>query len=263
MSYEEIQYEVNQGVATITLNRPHTLNAFNNQMIKDCTHAFKTAGRDAAVRAILFTGAGRGFSSGQDLIEASGRMGDPDGSLGTHLRATYHILINHMISLEKPIIGAINGIAAGIGLSIALATDIRIASDKAAFTLGFSKIGLVPDGGANWVLPRLIGYARAYEMAVTADKIPADQAHAWGMVNHIIPHDQLAEYSTAYAQRLAQGATLAYGLTKRAMWYALDQTLSQNLDYEAYLQDIAGRSDDCREGVMSFIEKRPPAFKGQ
>lgn len=261
MSDESIIYDVADGIATITLNRPQTLNAFNDAMIAAATAAFKQAGRDKAVRCVVLTGNGRAFSSGQDLADVQDR-GDAF-SIGEHLRHGYHKLILQMVQLEKPIIGAINGIAAGAGCGVALATDIRIASDKASFMLAFSKVGLVPDSGTNWFLPRLIGQARAYEMAVTADKIPAQQAYEWGMVNRVVPHEQLMEMVASWAGPLATGPTLAYGLTKRAMFKAWDATLTDALAEEAYLQEIAGRSADNKEGVQAFLEKRPPQFKGE
>lgn len=263
MSYETILYDVDQAVATITLNRPDKLNAFNDQMIKETTKAFKTAGRDADVRAIVLTGHGRGFSAGQDLLEAAASAGQPDQALGDHLRHTYHVLVNQMLSLDKPIIAVVNGIAAGVGMSIALMTDLRLMSDQAAFTLGFTKIGLIPDGGANWILTRMIGYPRAYEIALTSEKITAVQAYEWGMVNKVVPHDQLSEIATAYARQIAAGPTLAFGLTKRAMLQGMSQTLAENLEYEAHLQTISGRSADCLEGVMAFVEKRPAKFQGK
>jgi 2-(1,2-epoxy-1,2-dihydrophenyl)acetyl-CoA isomerase len=263
MSYETVLYTVDGSVATIRFNRPDKLNAFNDQMIKETTHALKAAGRDTAVRAIVLTGHGRGFSAGQDLMEAAALAGQANQSLGDHLRHTYHILINQMLDMDKPIIGVVNGIAAGIGMSIALMTDLRLMSDQAVFTLGFSKIGLVPDGGVNWLLTRMIGYPRAYELAVSSAKVTAVQAYDWGMVNQIVPHDQLAEVATAYAQQIAAGPTLTFGLTKRVMLRGMDQTLAENLEYEAHLQTIAGRSEDCREGVFAFVEKRPAKFQGK
>lgn len=261
MTYDTIQYSVDEGVGTIVLNRPSKLNAFTDQMIAETTDAFKSAGRDSTVRCVVITGAGRGFSSGQDLSEFQGR--GETVSIGEHLRHGYHRLIKQMVGLEKPIIGAINGIAAGAGCGVALATDIRIAADSASFMLAFSRIGLIPDSGTNWFLPRIVGYARAYEMAVTADRVPATQAYEWGLVNKVVPADQLPEITAAWARRLADGPTLAFGLTKRAMNRAWDMSLDEALAYEAHLQEVAGRSDDNHEGIAAFMEKRNAVFTGR
>ncbi|CUS05467.2 1,2-epoxyphenylacetyl-CoA isomerase [Candidatus Promineifilum breve] len=261
MTYETILHDVTDGVATITLNRPSKLNAFNDPMIAETTDALKAAGRDAAVRCVVITGAGRGFSSGQDLSDFQER--GENVSIGEHLHHGYHRLIRQMVALEKPIIGAINGIAAGAGCGVALAADIRIAADNASFMLAFSRIGLIPDSGVNWLLPRLVGYARAYEMAITADRVPAAQALEWGLVNRVVPAAQLPEITAAWARRLADGPTLAYGLTKRAMSRGWDMSLNEALEYEAYLQEVAGRSADNREGIAAFLEKREARFSGR
>lgn len=260
MGYETILFDVKESVATLTLNRPEKLNAFNDQMIEETMAAFKQCGRDKEIRCVVLTGNGRAFSSGQDL-GAFTQRGDTV-SIGEHLRHGYHKLLRQMVQLEKPIIGAINGIAAGAACGIALATDIRIAADSASFMLAFSKIGLVPDSGVNWLLPRIVGQARAYEMAITADQIPADKALAWGMVNRVVPAGQLAEIAAAWAGSLAAGPTLAFGLTKRAMNQAWNTDLFGALEAEAYIQEIAGRSHDNREGVAAFLEKRPAQFRG-
>ena len=261
MSYETILFDVHNGVATITLNRPETLNAFNDQMIAETTDAFKQTARDKAVRCIVITGSGRGFSAGQDLKDVMQR--GPNIAIGDHLRHGYNQLITRMVTLEKPIIGAINGVAAGAGCSVALAADLRLASDKASFIQAFSKVGLVPDSGSTWMLPRLIGYPRAYQMAITADRVDAATALSWGLVNEVVPADQLAEITAAWAARLAAGPTLAFGLTKRAMWAAWGKSLAESLEYEAQLQDIAARSHDSREGVAAFVEKRPAHYRGE
>lgn len=261
MSYDSIIYNVADSIATLKLNRPQSLNAFNTVMISETTHAFKQASRDKSVRCVVITGEGRAFSSGQDLKEVEGR-GD-DFSIGDHIRQGYNHLILQMVDLEKPIIAAVNGIAAGAGCGVALAADIRIASEYGSFMLAFSRVGLVPDSGTTWMLPRLIGYSRAYEMAITAEKISAERAHNWGMVNKVVPAGQLDEITAAWAGMLASGPTLAFGLTKRAMYKSAVTSLEQSLTYESMLQDIAGRSHDRREGVQAFMEKRPAQFRGE
>lgn len=266
MSYEMIEYAVNNSVATITFNRPEVLNALNDQITHEATKAFKAAKRDGDVRAIILTGAGRGFSSGADLASGDLLKNAPDGKppgAGDHLAKVYHPLIQQITSIEKPVIGAINGIAAGIGMSVALATDIRMVSDKAAFTLGFGKIGLVPDGGASWILPRLIGYNRAYQIYLSSEKVSAQTALDWGMVNQVVPHEQLMEVTLATATKLASGPTLAFGLAKRAMRQALDQSFTESLTTEIHLQNYAGKSHDFAEGVTAFFQKREPKYKGK
>ncbi len=261
MAYENILYEVADGVATITLNRPDSLNAFNSQMIRETADAFKQSGRDPDARCVLITGAGKGFSSGQDLKEVQER--DGDFSIADHLRQGYNRLVQRMVTLEKPIVGAINGVAAGAGCGVALACDIRVASENASFMLAFSRVGLIPDTGSTWILTRLVGYARAYEMAITADRVPAEKALEWGMVNRLAPAEQLMEIARAWALKLAEGPTRAFGLTKRAMLRSFNLTLDEALEYEAMLQGAAAQTEDNREGVQAFIEKRQPQFEGK
>jgi len=258
MSYETIQYQVEEAVATITFNRPSSLNAFDDQMISDCTQALERCARDDAVRCVVLTGAGRAFSAGQDLKSLQSK--DEAFSIGDHVRHGYNRIVEQIVTVEKPVIGAINGVAAGAGCGIALATDIRIAAHTATFKLAFSGIGLVPDSGLTWILPRLVGRARAYEMAVTGETISAQKALNWGLVNQVAPAEQLPEVVAAWALMLASGPTLALGLTKRAMRLAATSELAEAMAVEAKLQAVAGRSSEFAEGLAAFLEKRDPEF---
>jgi 2-(1,2-epoxy-1,2-dihydrophenyl)acetyl-CoA isomerase len=248
------------GVLTLTFNRPDALNSFTVEMKEALLAALKDAARDRAVRAVILTGAGRAFSAGQDLKE---RQGADVPDLGTELRARYNPIVLAMRRLEKPIIGAVNGVAAGAGCSVALACDIRIASQAASFIEVFGRVGLVPDTGSSWFLPRLVGYARAAEMVFTTDPIDAATAERIGLVNRVVAADRLADEARALAARLAQAAPLALALAKRGLNRALDTGLEEALEFEAQLQAIAGRSADHREGVAAFVEKRPPRFSGE
>ena len=248
------------GVLTLTLNRPDALNSFTVEMKEGLLAALKDAARNKEVRVVVLTGAGRAFSAGQDLKERSG----PDvNDLGTELRTRYNPIILAMRRLEKPIIGAINGVAAGAGISVALACDIVLASDKASFMEAFGRVGLVPDTGSSWFLPRLVGPARAAEMMFTADSVDAATAERIGLINRVVPADSLMDEANALAARLAQAAPIALALAKRALNRALTSTLEDALEFEAQLQSIAGRSADHTEGVAAFVEKRPPSFKGE
>lgn len=257
---DSVLYEQSGGVLTLTLNRPDALNAFTVEMKEALLAALKDASRDRETRVVLLTGAGRAFSAGQDLKE---RQAPGVADLGTELRTRYNPIILAMRRLEKPIVGAINGVAAGAGISIALACDIVIAAQSARFIEAFGKVGLVPDTGSSWFLPRLVGYARAAEMMLTADPVDAATAERIGLINRAVPDDQLMAEATAMATRLAAGAPIAMGLAKRAMNRALESTLEEALEYEAQLQSVAGRSADHREGVAAFVEKRKPEFKGE
>jgi 2-(1,2-epoxy-1,2-dihydrophenyl)acetyl-CoA isomerase len=260
MNYETILYDIDEAVLTITLNRPDVLNAFNRTMTDEIQDALKKAERDANVRCIVFTGAGRAFSSGEDL---KARQGGEGGSFGSTLRERYNPIVLKMRTIEKPVLGAINGVAAGAGCSIALACDLRIASDKASFIEVFVRVGLVPDSGSSLFLPRLVGMGKALEMAFLGDAVGADEAHRIGLVNRVVPHDELGGAARELALRLAQGPTRAIGLAKRAMNRALTMDLDQVLDYEVYCQEIAGATEDHQVGMAAFAEKRPARFMGR
>jgi len=253
------------GVLTIAFNRPEVLNALNERMVAELGDALKIAERDAAIRCVVLTGSGRGFSSGQDLAAFLTLRGEGrGGSIREHLKSGYNRIIIRMRGLEKPIIAGMNGAAAGVGLSIALAADIRIAADNASFTTGFSRIGLAPDGGMSFMLPLLVGMGHAAEqLAFTADRIDATEAHRLGIVNRVVPAAELGTATGALAAQLAAMPTRALGLTKRAFNRALLPDLETLLDYEAHIQEIAGRTADHREGVDAFLNKRPANFTGQ
>ncbi|MDR7535246.1 MAG: enoyl-CoA hydratase-related protein [Armatimonadota bacterium] len=248
------------GVLTLTLNRPDVLNAVNEQLTADLHEGLRFAERTSEVRCVVVTGAGRGFCSGQDLRE---RTGAPGVSYGDSLRRRYNPVILRMRTIEKPVIAAVNGVAAGAGCNLALAADLRIASDRASFIEVFSRVGLIPDSGGTFTLPRLVGLGKALELAFTADPIDAQEALQLGLVNRVVSHDELMPQTLALATRLAQGPTRGFGLTKRAFNYALSASLEAALEYEAHLQEIAGRTADHREGVAAFLEKRPPRFEGR
>lgn len=257
---ETIAVVQDEGVMTITLNRPDVLNAFNETMLRELQDALRQGARDAAVRCVVLTGAGRGFCSGQDLRN---RAGTGTFSFGESLRSGYNPVILQIRTMEKPVIAAVNGVAAGAGCSLALAADLRIASDRASFIEVFARVGLVPDSGSTYLLPRLVGLGKAFELAYTADPVEAPEALRLGLVNRVVPHDDLAPQAAALARRLAGGPTRGYGLTKRALNFGLHATLEQSLAYEAYLQEIAGRTADFREGVAAFLEKRQAHFTGE
>jgi 2-(1,2-epoxy-1,2-dihydrophenyl)acetyl-CoA isomerase len=256
---ETIILEQAGGVMTITLNRPDVLNAVNEQLAHELHDALRQAAREPAVRCLVLTGAGRGFCSGQDL---RGRA-DARPSYREHLRATYHPIILLLRTIEKPVIAAVNGVAAGAGMSLALAADLRIASERASFIEAFSRVGLVPDSGSTYMLTRLVGLGKALELCYTADPVDAQEALRLGIANRVVPHDELGPAAAALAARLAAGPTKAYGLTKRALTYGLHAPLDAALEYEAHLQEVAGRSADHREGVAAFLEKRTPTYQGQ
>ena len=260
---DTILYEVrDDGVAVITLNRPDKLNAFTDPMLSALRKNLSAA-RDKAVRCVVLTGAGRAFSAGQDLSAVADRDGEGGMSFKEHLEHTYNPIIEHITGLEKPVIAAVNGVAAGAGASLALACDLRFAATSAKFVTAFARVGLVPDSGSTMFLPRMLGYPRAYEIYAKGGSFSAEQAHDWGVVNHLTEDGATLEAALELAGTLAQAPTKALGLTKRAMRRALDAGLSETLAYEAQLQQIAGETADHKEGVAAFLEKRPARFEGR
>lgn len=247
-----------EDVLTITLNRPDVLNAFNAEMHKGLAAALKEA-RGSDVRAVVITGAGRGFCVGQDLTE----FRDAPGDIGTRLRETYHPNVLAIRALEKPVIAAVNGPAAGAGMSFACACDVRIAADSASFVPAFINIGLVPDSGGSYFVTRILGPARAFEWLTSGRKLTAAEAHAWGLVSEVVQADALAARSAALAAELAGLPTRGLGMTKRLIDHAVNAALEEQLEREAQLQTAATQTEDFREGVAAFLEKRSPRFQGR
>lgn len=262
---EEILLTHDDGaVRTITLNRPDVLNAFDNALLIALNQALGVAQKEKAVRCVVITGAGRAFCSGQDLADVRERYERNEPiEFGRHLRELYNPPIARIRSMEKPVIAAVNGVAAGAGCSFALACDLRIAAESASFIQAFINVGLVPDSASTFVLPRLIGVSRAMEMACTGRRVKADEALRIGLVNRVVPDGELAGVVAELARKLANLPTLAIALTKRAINAAWNNDLDTQLEYEAELQATAGRSHDHREGVMAFLQKRNPRFTGE
>jgi 2-(1,2-epoxy-1,2-dihydrophenyl)acetyl-CoA isomerase len=254
----EVETHREGAVLTITLNRPDVLNALNSAMHAALAAALRDA-RDPEVRAVVITGAGRGFCVGQDLTE----FREAPGDIGDRLRSTYHPNVLALRTLEKPVIAAVNGAAAGAGLSFACACDIRLAADTAAFVPAFVNIGLVPDSGGTYFIARLLGPARAFEWMSSGRRLTAAEAHAWGLVSEVVEADELPARAAARAAELAALPTRGIGMTKRLFDRAWGAPLEEQLEREAQLQAAATQTDDFREGVSAFLEKRPPAFRGR
>lgn len=254
----EVECTSDGTVLTITLNRPDVLNAFNAAMHKALAAALKDA-RAEAVRAVVITGAGRGFCVGQDLTE----FREAPGDIGDRLRSQYHPNIRAVRALEKPVIAAVNGAAAGAGLSLACACDLRVAADSATFVPAFINVGLIPDSGGSLFVHRLLGYSRAFEWMSSGRRLSAAEAHAWGLVSEVVEAGQLPQRAGEIATELAGMPTHAIGMTKRLFDHAETATLEEQLELEAQLQTAATRSEDFREGVAAFLEKREPRFQGR
>ena len=264
MGYSTLLFETANAVATVTLNRPDVLNAFNAEMRRELTEAFARIEADAAVRAVVLAANGRGFCAGQDLRERSDAYASGQAPvLGETLRQEYNPLILAMRRLPKPIVGAINGVAAGAGCSLALACDLRVAAEGASFLQAFVRIGLVPDSGSSFFLPQLVGLARAAEMRFLAEPVPAPRALELGLVNRVVPDGQLQSAARELALRLAQLPTRAIGQAKRQLNLALSAGLDAVLDEEADGQAMASQTHDHLEGVQAFLAKRPAQFSGQ
>ena len=262
MSYETLLATEQDGVLTITLNRPDSYNACNEALTTDLREALRQGERSKEVRAILLTGAGKAFCSGQDLKEAPQPGEGSRRSLQDSLERRYNPIIRKLRTIPKPVITAINGVAAGAGCSLALAGDLRIMSENAYLLQAFVNIGLVPDSGSSQFLVSTVGYARAFEIATLGEKIPADRALELGLVNRVVPQDELLDVAGEFAARYAAGPTRAYGYIKKMLDRAEHQSLESSLEYEMFMQEAAGRTADYTEGVSAFVEKRKPEFRG-
>ena len=260
--YETIMYEKENGVARISLNRPRRLNAFNLQMHPELLDALNSAAGDAEVRCIVLRGEGKGFSAGADLSEVvEGDGGNPD--LGQYLRETYSRLVTRMVEVEKPIVASLHGPVYGAGLGVALASDLRVAAESARFSVAFVKIGLMPDAGVSYFLPRLIGLGRAMEMSMLGDDVDATEALRYGLVNRVVPEGELEETVADLATRLAGLPTMALGRMKGALHASFETDLQAALEREAVGQTFCGYTQDHKEGVSAFFEKREATFTGK
>lgn len=261
--FQHLLTQSDDGVLTVTMNRPEVLNAFNDVMLEELTEVMEEAAREDAVRCVVLTGAGRAFGSGQDLRSLTGaRSGGELNKVSEHL-SKYHRVVLVMRSMPKPVVAAVRGVAAGISCNIALACDMRIASEDARFIEAFARIGLVPDGGGGYFLTKLVGVGKAMELAMLADEISALEAERLGIVNKCVPSAEFESAVASFARRLASGPTRTYALIKQQIYAAADSDLAGALRLEGELQDMAFETEDHQSAVMAFLQKRKPEYKGR
>jgi 2-(1,2-epoxy-1,2-dihydrophenyl)acetyl-CoA isomerase len=258
--FQDLTYNLKDGICRITLNRPDVYNAFNDQMSFELIDALKQAKKDPEVRVVVLSGEGKAFSSGQDLKDGSK---NPNRSFSQSLLKRYNPIIRGVRHMPKPVMCRLNGVAAGAGCSLALACDMIIASEKATMIEVFVNIGLVLDSGSSFFLPHLVGYQKAFELSTLASKITASEALDLGIVNKVVPPEELDAAVDELANHYAQAPTKAIGIIKKMLNMGMHKSLDDMLDYEVYCQEIAGRSEDYKEGTTAFLEKRKPAFKGK
>jgi 2-(1,2-epoxy-1,2-dihydrophenyl)acetyl-CoA isomerase len=266
MDYQNILFDISNGIATLTLNRPDKLNSFTQAMHEEVRHALKRVASEASggnARVLVLTGAGRGFCAGQDLSDRAVEPGARSVDLGDSVEQNYAPLVQSLRALPLPVIGAINGVAAGAGANIALACDIVLAAHSASFVEVFCKLGLIPDTGGTYFLPRLVGSARAMGLAMLGEKLTAEKAEAWGLIWKAIPDEEFATEVQAMARHFASAPTKGLSFTKQALHASAHNSLPQQLALECGMMSELGRSDDYREGVAAFMEKRAPQFKGR
>ena len=264
MPYEAITLDQKGGVATLTLNRPEALNALNIAMLSEIRQALAVLAEDKSVRVLVVRGAGRAFCSGADIAKGTGaNRGDAPFDAGLILELQVNALMLELADFPAPIVAAVTGAAAGAGCALALAADLVVASDSAYFLLAFARVGLIPDAGATWMLPRLIGKARATEMMMLGERVGAAQAVAWGLIHKSVEDEALDKELEALAQRLASGPTVAYGLIRRGLHAGLQSSFAESLQGEREAQRVAGTTKDFAEGTAAFKEKRAPRFEGR